>query len=312
MKHVLYKNGGRELANIYCCICGKQLKKIAVNKFLIKGREFVCFDCVKKAGHNPFTWAGNLQTTSDDIRAEITMNERGDGTAPKEKQLHGYVPPVSSHFEKTSTSYDVGNAESATSSQIVTSIPHKIEVPKAVQKYLQIDFRNLWYVTPKLFKEPVKHHIEDIISFELLEDGNTVIKGGLGGAVAGGLLFGGVGAVVGSAASKRKVHETCRSLRIKITVCDVKHPTEYIDLLTMGSIDKSSWSYRNLMQRAQEIISTLQVLQDAANKEKKRTVQYAPVQNMSAADEIMKFKKLLDNGIITREEFEEQKRKLLK
>ncbi|MEY8763169.1 MULTISPECIES: SHOCT domain-containing protein [Clostridium] len=26
----------------------------------------------------------------------------------------------------------------------------------------------------------------------------------------------------------------------------------------------------------------------------------------------MKFKKLLDNGIITREEFEEQKRKLLK
>lgn len=80
----------------------------------------------------------------------------------------------------------------------------------------------------------------------------------------------------------------------------------------MGSIDKSSWSYRNLMQRAQEIISTLQVLQDAANKEKKRTVQYAPVQNMSAADEIMKFKKLLDNGIITREEFEEQKQKLLK
>ena len=80
----------------------------------------------------------------------------------------------------------------------------------------------------------------------------------------------------------------------------------------MGSIDKSSWSYRNLMQRAQEIISTLQVLQDAANKEEERTVQYAPVQNMSTADEIMKFKKLLDNGIITKEEFEEQKRKLLK
>jgi hypothetical protein len=37
-----------------------------------------------------------------------------------------------------------------------------------------------------------------------------------------------------------------------------------------------------------------------------------PVQNMSTADEIMKFKKLLDDGIITKEEFEEQKRKLLK
>ena len=138
------------------------------------------------------------------------------------------------------------------------------------------------------------------------------LKAVLGEQLLGGLLFGGVGDVVGSAASKRKVHETCRSLRIKITVRDVKHPTEYIDLLTMGSIDKSSWSYRNLMQRAQEIISTLQVLQDAANKEEERTVQYAPVQNMSTADEIMKFKKLLDNGIITKEEFEEQKRKLLK
>ncbi len=301
------------MKNTYCCICGKQLNKIAFNKILIKGREFICFDCAKKAGHNPFTWTGNLQTTSDDIKSEIAKNECGDGavSVPKEKV---YVQPASPDIEETSTSHGEDATGIVESSQMFTSIPHKIGMSKSVGKYLQTDGESTWYVTPKRFKEPVKHHIEDIISFELLENGTTVIKGGLGGAVAGGLLFGGVGAIVGSTISKRKVHETCRSLRIKITVRDVKHPTEYIDLFTtIGNMNKNSWAYRNLMQQAQEIMSTLQVLQDAANKKEERMAkQDAPTQNVSTADEIMKFKQLLDDGIITKEEFEEQKRKLLK
>lgn len=34
--------------------------------------------------------------------------------------------------------------------------------------------------------------------------------------------------------------------------------------------------------------------------------------NISVADEILKFKKLLDDGIITKEEFESKKQELLK
>jgi hypothetical protein len=56
-----------------------------------------------------------------------------------------------------------------------------------------------------------------------------------------------------------------------------------------------------------------------AEKIKKYIESYEPpkempvgINQLSAADEIMKFKQLLDNGIITQEQFEEQKSKLLK
>ncbi|EPZ54444.1 hypothetical protein H477_3583 [[Clostridium] sordellii ATCC 9714] len=41
------------------------------------------------------------------------------------------------------------------------------------------------------------YNYKDIIEFELLEDGESITKGGLGRAVAGGVLLGGVGAIVG-------------------------------------------------------------------------------------------------------------------
>ena len=49
---------------------------------------------------------------------------------------------------------------------------------------------------------------QDILDFELLEDGNSVIKGGLGRAVVGGALFGGVGAIVGGTTGGRKQKKT--------------------------------------------------------------------------------------------------------
>lgn len=43
----------------------------------------------------------------------------------------------------------------------------------------------------------------DVIEYELLENGETVTKGGIGRALAEGVLFGGVGAVVGGGACEK-------------------------------------------------------------------------------------------------------------
>ena len=48
------------------------------------------------------------------------------------------------------------------------------------------------------------YNYSDIVSFELLEDGENITKGGICMAVAGGVLFGNAGAIVGGAAGKNK------------------------------------------------------------------------------------------------------------
>ena len=52
---------------------------------------------------------------------------------------------------------------------------------------------------------------------------------------------------------------------------------------------------------------------DAVHKaiELKKKNEYIPVSGISNADEIMKFKNLYDSGVITKQEFERQKEKLL-
>ena len=46
-------------------------------------------------------------------------------------------------------------------------------------------------------------------------------------------------------------------------------------------------------------------------KSQSEAAQYEAPQNVSAADEITKFKQLLDTGIITQEEFDAKKKQLL-
>ena len=57
---------------------------------------------------------------------------------------------------------------------------------------------------------------------------------------------------------------------------------------------------------AEEMIRKINDLQSNSNSEK------TSLGSISQADELLKFKKLLDEGIITQEEFERKKQQLLK
>lgn len=147
---------------------------------------------------------------------------------------------------------------------------------------------------------------DQIIDFELLEDGESISKGGLGRAVAGGVLFGGVGAVVGAVTGGKKTKSVCKSMRIKITLRNFEAQTIYIDLITVETKCDSS-TYKKARQQAQDILSALQVAVDK--------IQATPAPQASAPssvmDEILKLKQLLDMGAITQEEFEAKKKQLL-
>ncbi|MEN2467987.1 SHOCT domain-containing protein [Ornithinibacillus sp. JPR2-1] len=173
---------------------------------------------------------------------------------------------------------------------------------KYIGKFIEFDDDNkLIMISPK--KKPRIYRYKDISSFELLENGESVTKGGLGRALVGGALFGGAGAVVGGVTAKRKNKEIVDSLRIKISLKDINVSSDYIDFLDK-KVKKGSFVYKDSYNKVQECLSTLQYICDYEE-------QAAEQSSNSPADEILKFKNLLDAGAITEEEYNAKKKELL-
>ena len=178
----------------------------------------------------------------------------------------------------------------------------KFSITKKVTPTFAIDETNQLFIAEgNLFE------YGNLLSFELLEDGETVTKGGLGRAVAGGLIFGGVGAIVGGITGSKKSKGLCKSMKIKLTVRNAHTDTVYINLIT-SETKTSSLIYKNAQNTAQSCLSALQIIADKNNS---THASQADSQSVSTADEILKYKQLLDMGAITQEEFNAKKKQLL-
>lgn len=150
---------------------------------------------------------------------------------------------------------------------------------------------------------------ENLLNFELYEDGNTVMKskGTIGRSIVGGMLYGGTGAIIGGMTSKKVSHDTCTSLGIRLTLKDALCSSLCIDFI-FGNTRKDTTNYINARDTAYKIMSALEIIADY-NAEQNQ--QFSQIGFISAADEILKFKQLLDMGVITSDEFEIKKKQLL-
>lgn len=138
-----------------------------------------------------------------------------------------------------------------------------------------------------------------IADYELFEDGESVIKGGI---TIGGIVG---GVVMGSVSTRRKSKSTCNMMILRLTVRN--YINDYIEILFITKeVYKSSTIYIAAKQRAQDCISALKLVTDTERKD-----QINNTRNKSSADEIMKYKQLLDCGAITIEEFNNKKAELL-
>lgn len=150
---------------------------------------------------------------------------------------------------------------------------------------------------------------EDLVDFELCEDNVTVAKGGVGRALIGGALFGSAGAVVG--AVTRSTANVTRSMYIRITAKEVG----MLKIILISSeVSRDSFVYNVAKDCAEKIISQLEIIasgeKEAGNSGNQQNTK-ASNDNFSVADELLKFKQLLDMGVLTEEEFKQQKEKLL-
>lgn len=199
---------------------------------------------------------------------------------------------------------------------IVTKIGNSLsslsefKTAKKVGNFLEVDQENKkWMIYPDGKREHAfLYNYEDLVDFEILENGTSVAKDGQGQAVVGGLLFGGVGAIVGGATGIKRSQNICNSMIVKVTVQDISSPAINVRLI-VGGIKTNTPFYQLALNLAQEAISVFQVICRDIEQQKLSSV--ADVPRPSAANEILKFKQLLDMGAITLEEYESKKKQLL-
>lgn len=149
---------------------------------------------------------------------------------------------------------------------------------------------------------------QDIIDYEIKVDNEVVItsktksKKGVGKALIGGALFGGVGLVAGAIAgnSKAATNQSQKEVHhyiLTLTVNDIINPAFVIELSSL--------------QIAEEVVATFVILchNESQFKEDLKIIEDSKLDKF---EEIKKYKELLDIGIITQEEFEIEKKKILK
>lgn len=162
---------------------------------------------------------------------------------------------------------------------------------KKIGTYLKIDTNN------KIFK--VGRQIfayDDLLSFELMENNHTIVE------------------ETESKKSKGKKYKgicnltnICHSMKIKLTLKNAHCDTAYINFIS-SERKTSSLIYKAAQESAQKCLSELQIIADVnQTADIPQTIGNTP----SSADEILKYKQLLDAGAITESEFEQKKKQLL-
>ena len=254
-----------------CILCNSEVGSF--NRTKLNNGNFICSNCVAKT---KLTNGWNIDTlkssNAEQIKERIIYVEKNE--MENQNRINKFTP-----------TYKVGGC-------------------------MWFDDNNKWFIIPKGSISPKidKSHVFDyseILNFEVLEDGNSVTKGGLGKAIVGGAIFGLAGAIAGGTSKKTK--QICNKLEIKLTTKNIDEPVIYINLINTET-KKNGFVYKTASKLVQDILSKFQIILNQQSEDKNLLSHNC---NLSVADEIKKYKELLDMGAITQDEFNKKKSELL-
>lgn len=162
-------------------------------------------------------------------------------------------------------------------------------------------------------------YFDDLISYELIEDDATVTGGGVGAALAGGLLFGAAGGIAGAMVGGKKVKGAVENMFLQIKLNDMNMPSLMITFSAKRT-KKKSGAYRNALSSAREAMACLDLIirdVDQRNSSSLQTQQAEVIEvtaveaMVDVADQLERLAGLYERGVLTDEEFAAQKAKLL-
>ena len=165
----------------------------------------------------------------------------------------------------------------------------------------------------------------DIIQVSYEENGSQLYTKSagrtVGGAIVGGFLMGGAGAVVGGLSGASKQNKEIKNMDIKILLRSTSRTScvlhfKDVDRVLKTKEDADRRLYETYVKNANQAKDVLSVIIDNAKQASTPIAQpiaqpvVAPASS-SVADELAKLAKLKADGILTEEEFQAQKSKLL-
>lgn len=161
---------------------------------------------------------------------------------------------------------------------------------------------------------PVMIRFSEIIGCEILMD--SQVTGGVGRAIVGGLLAGDAGAIVGAVTTKPHI----TSYQIVFYKSNISSPQYTLNIISEKT-KTESMDYKNAVSFANSVNSSIKAIISLTAQEKNtenEPVFSQPETNdtnqtpgLSVADELIKLKKLLDEGVLTQEEFDNEKKHIL-
>ena len=162
-----------------------------------------------------------------------------------------------------------------------------------------------------------------ILGVELLKDDVLVASKStsrtLGGTVVGGVLAGGAGMVVGGLSGKQKIEKEYSKISLNLIVKDIRESTICLlkDIPENYSVEKLLYegkevttSVTQTLYLAQDLKNTISVIIDQVDREQ-NIANEREKESKTGADELLKYHELLEKGIITTNELNEVKRKIL-
>lgn len=109
-------------------------------------------------------------------------------------------------------------------------------------------------IVNKTAKNVIRIKYQDIIRCDVQQDNSTIMESSAGNALAGGILFGATGAIIGAASKSSR--DVCSNLSIRIITNEILSPAVTIPLI-QSNVNRQSVTYRNLIQFADEVYSTI-------------------------------------------------------
>ena len=153
--------------------------------------------------------------------------------------------------------------------------------------------------------------IGDLNKCDIFEDGYSASGSWLGRAIAGDLLYGSTGALIGVLTRKDK--KMIRSVSVRVYASNL--PQGYISIpLNLSELEINSPSYNNIKQDALKIYNRVNALITNKGGAENKTICNQPGNDIkeSVSFKLKQIKELLDDDLITHDEYNTLRQKILK
>lgn len=284
-----------------CAVCGKNLGLLET-KNVLADRSKICAECSNKI--IDALGIGDKSLISQTLKiGMLSVNEA--------KQLVNSVTETKPSLRERNVrgAQQNHNREKTNTDQ---STPVFVADRAISSNGLSADFTSkLVQVTIGTFRQTTRIiNFSEIVSYTPHFEGHEVKKHhGLTRAATGGLLFGGAGAIVGAVTGGKQFDQITK---VGITVRLADGESIEYNLLPTGKTKSTSFEAKTANSRLEDMSALLDRIIEVNHTPVPIVDKSQPISNsVDSADEIRKYKGLLDDGIITQEEFDKKKQQIL-